>query len=636
MIGTKEAVSMALENNEVYTGRFIRVNLTSQMISEEIIHRETLRKYVGGTGLGARILYNEVLPGVEWAHPDNRIIFATGPLAGTRIEGSGTFSLVTKGALTNGGTATQANGFFGAYLKLNGLTGLVIQGAADGWVYLYIHDGKAEIRDAGHLLNKDTWETEEIIKKELGYKEKGMSVFGIGPAGENLVKFAAVIGDKGHAAPHNGSGAVMGSKKLKAIAVARGKDRVPIFDKEKVSNLAKQIHEDVMKWPVGKETHHFGTSMGFPWMLESGNLPIKNMSTNLFPDYEAFLGENYRKGESFELKPDHCWACPANHIHIMKVKDGPYAGYVGEEPEYECWAEFGPNLMITDIRSVFVLSNVVDKLGMDVNEAGWLMSFLMDCYQRNIITKADTDGVEMGWGNAEAVRQMLHKVANRDGFGNILAEGVKRAAEQIGGEALKYAAYIKKGHAPRGHDHRARWTEMLDYATSNQGTIETGPCNVVPDEFNLPPLSDPFSPDGVPLMVAKAKPARQFIDMLGVCVFRVGLNFTNIVSIVNAVTGWTMTIEDAIAATERTVNLMRAFNVRHGVSTSVEAPSVHYSSVPVDGPAKGKEIKPHWNYMLDEFYKHMGWDRKSGRPLFETLKRLDLEAEGWDLWGKPT
>jgi aldehyde:ferredoxin oxidoreductase len=286
-----------------------------------------------------------------------------------------------------------------------------------------------------------------------------------------------------------------------------------------------------------------------------------------------------------------------------------------------------------DVRSVFVLSNEVDKLGMDVNEAGWLMAFVTDCYERGIIGKEDTDGLEMTWGNSEAVRQMLHKVAKREGLGNILAEGIKRAAEQIGGDALNYAAYIQKGHAPRGHDHRARWAEMLDYATSNQGTIETGPCPVGPDELKLPPLSDTFSPDHVPLMVAKAKPGRQFVDMLGVCVFRVGLNFTHIVDLINAVTGWNMSVDEAFAAAEREVNLMRAFNIRHGVSTAVEAPSILYSSVPVDGPAKGKDVKPHWNHMLDEYYKHMGWDRKSGRPLVETLRKLELEAEARDLWG---
>jgi aldehyde:ferredoxin oxidoreductase len=616
----------------IFAGRLLRVDLTSKKVTGESLDSNVVRQYVGGTGFGARILYNEVAPGVEWSHPDNRMIFATGPLGGTRMAGSGTFCLVTKGPLTNGATATQANGYFGAYLRFNGLEGVVVQGASDHWVYLYIHDGIGEIRDAQHLLGKDTWETEDAIKQELGYKERAMSVFGIGPAGENLVKFAGVLGDKGHAAAHNGSGAVMGSKKLKAIAVARGKVAVPLFDREAVSTLARKMHENVTGTPAGKNSFDWGTSTNFPGMLSVGSLPVKNMSTNLFPNYEGFLGTNYRNNNSFELVPNPCWACAAHHLHIMTVKDGPYKGYVGEEPEYECWSELGPNLMNYDVPAVFVLSNEIDRLGLDLNESGWLMSFVVDCYERGIITKEDTGGLEMKWGNPEAVRLMLHKIARREGFGNILAEGVKRAAEQIGGEAMKYAAYIQKGHAPRGHDHRARWTEELDYATSSQGTIETGPVSGVPAEFKLPAFTDPYSPDQVALMVAKFKPKRQFIDMLGICNMRVGGDFALLISLVNAATGWNMTADEAVADTEREINLMRAFNIRHGVTTQSEAPSILYGSVPVDGPAKGKDIKLQWNHMLDVYYQNMGWDRKTGKPMPETLRRLGLEKEIKDLW----
>jgi aldehyde:ferredoxin oxidoreductase len=623
---------MAQAKDTVYAGKLLRLDLTNKRITEEVLDPTMVRQYIGGTGFGGRILYDEVKPGIEWAHPENRLIFATGPLGGTRMAGSGTFSLVTKGPLTNGGTATQANGYFGAYLRFNGLAGVVVQGASDHWVYLYIHDGKGEIRDAQHLLGKDTWETEDAIKKELGATERGMSVYCIGPAGENLVKFAGVLGDKGHAAAHNGSGAVMGSKRLKAIAIARGRPNVPLFDSEAVASLAAQMHENVTSTPAGKNSFDWGTSMNFPGMIAAGSLPIKNMNTSLFPNAEAFLGENYRKSKSFEITPSPCWACSAHHLHIMKVMDGPHAGYIGEEPEYECWSELGPNLMIYDIPSVFVLSNEVDKLGFDLNEAGWLMSFVVDIYERGIISKEDTNGLEMTWGNTEAVRQMLHKVARREGFGNILAEGIKRAAEQIGGEALKYAAYIQKGHAPRGHDHRSRWTEELDYATSSQGTIETGPVGGIPAEFKLPAFSDPYSPDQVALMVAKFKPRRQFIDLLGVCNMRVGQDFSLLIKMVNAATGWDMTVAEAIAATEREVNLFRLFNVRHGVSQQVEAPSVLYGSVPVDGPAKGRDIKAHWDDMLDAYYKHMGWDRKSGRPLRETLERLGLDREIKDIY----
>jgi aldehyde:ferredoxin oxidoreductase len=623
---------MSSQQSSVYPDKMIRIDLTTKKITEQVFDQEILKKYIGGTGIGARILYDEVKPGVEWSDPDNRLIFATGPLGGTRVAGSGTFSVVTKGCLTNGGTATQANGYLGAFLRFNGLLGLVFHGTAEHWVYLYIHDGKAELKDAQHLKGKDTWETEDAIKKELGFTERQMSVFGIGPAGENLVKFAGIIGDKGHAAAHNGTGAVMGSKKLKAIAVARGKGSVKIYDKEQVDSLAKIMHESLENTPSGRTYLNWGTSMSFPGMLTTGALPIKNMNTSLFPNPDPFFGENYRKSKSFEIKLNPCWACPSHHLHIMKVTEGPYAGYIGEEPEYECWSELGPNLMNHDVVGAFVLSNEVDRLGFDLNEAGWMISFVMDCYDRGIITKSDTDGLEMTWGNVEAARTLLHKIATRDGFGNILAEGIKRAAEQIGGEALNHAVYIQKGHAPRGHDHRARWTEVVDYATSNQGTIETGPAFGVPPEFKLPEFTDTYSPDLVPLMVAKTKPKRQFTDCLGVCNFTLSPDFTLLVKMVNAATGGDLTVEDAISVANREVNLFRVFNIRHGVGTDVEAPSKWYGSVPADGPAKGRNIMAHWDYMLDAYYKHMGWDRKSGKPLPETLQQLGLEKEKNDIW----
>ena len=216
---------MASKKQFGYAGKILRVDLTHGKITEETPDETVLRKYVGGAGLGAKFLYEEVPPGLDCFDPENRIILTSGPFGGTQIPGGGTFSVSTKGVLTGGAASCQANGFWGAFLRLSGFDGVIVQGASDHLVYLYIHDGKAELRDAGHLAGKDTWETDEAIKKELGYKKREMSVAGIGPAGEKLVKFSAIVADKGHVAGHNGMGAVMGSKKLKAIAVARGKAR---------------------------------------------------------------------------------------------------------------------------------------------------------------------------------------------------------------------------------------------------------------------------------------------------------------------------------------------------------------------------------------------------------------------------
>ena len=242
-----------------YTGKALRVNLSENQLNMENEDAGDMRKFLGGLGQGANILYREVPPGVKWSDPENRIILASGPLAGTKVMGSSNFCVVTKGALTEGPTSTQANGFFGAYLKLAGFDAVIIQGRAPSLCYLYIHDGKAELRDARHLAGKDTWETEELIKEELGFKPEAMSVFGIGPAGENRVRFAALIGDRGHTAAHNGPGAVMGSKNLKAVAVARGERPVKVYDDARLSSLSRQMFETIKKDPAWDFQRRWGT-----------------------------------------------------------------------------------------------------------------------------------------------------------------------------------------------------------------------------------------------------------------------------------------------------------------------------------------------------------------------------------------
>ncbi len=224
-----------------YTGKILRVNLSNQKLSEESLDEVTLRKYLGGTGLGAKYLYEEVPPGVEWSDAENRLMFFPGPLGGTKVSGSGTFSIVTKGSMTNMAGASQANGFFGAFLKFAGFDGIVVQGKSEKWLYLYIHDGIAELRDATHLQGKDTKETQEAIKQEI---TRQCSIFTIGPAGENLVRFASIVGDDGHVAAHNGLGAVMGSKKLKAVAVERGRREVKVMDPERLAESAKYLIEN--------------------------------------------------------------------------------------------------------------------------------------------------------------------------------------------------------------------------------------------------------------------------------------------------------------------------------------------------------------------------------------------------------
>lgn len=613
-----------------YAGKFLRVDLSTAQFTEERLDEQILRKYVGGTGIGAKYLYEEVPPGIQWSDPNNRLIIASGPLGGTRVGGTGAFSVVTKGCLTNGATSTQANGFFGAYLKFSGFDGIIFQGASDNLVYLYLHDGVAELRDATQLAGKDTWETEELIKKELGKRKRELSVFSIGPAGENLVKFAAIVGDQGHVAAHNGVGAVMGSKRLKAVAAARGKGSIQVKDKERVSELAREMFETVISDPRSREYYEWGTSFGYNF-LDTGVLPVKNYTTNLFPaEVKAkFMGQYTRA--HFEIKRNPCWACRFKHCHLMKVTEGPYAGYEGEEPDYEQWASWGSLIGQTDPGAAVMLSNEVDCLGMDTNEAGWVMGLAMECYEKGIITKEDTDGLELTWGNVEAVRTMLHKIANRQGLGKVLSEGAMRAAQQIGGQAPFFAIHTMKGNTPRTHDHRPRWTEMLDTCTSSTGTIETGP---IPHPYDLGlEFRDIFSPRDVSSLVAKGKGLLTFEDSLVICRFNTRPATAILCQVVNAATGWNFTTEDAMEMGRRVVNLLRVFNFKHGLTAEMEFPSARYSSVPVDGPHRGRDVMSVWDEMRRNYYELLGWDRDSGKPLPDTLRRLGLEHIVKDIWG---
>ena len=282
-----------------YAGKILRVDLTNERLTEEVLDETTLRKWVGGAGLGAKYLYEEVPPEVEWNDPENRLIIASGPLGGTRAGGSGTICITTKGCLTNGAVSSQANGFMGAYMKLSGYDAVIFEGVASRWVYLYMHDGKAELRDAQHLLGKDTWETEDAIKNELGYREREMSVFCIGPAGENGVKFAGVFGDKDHVAGHNGSGAVMGVKKLKALCAVRGNAKVPVHDSEHLVTAVNNMWEAIQYYPMSKATFDWGTGgsyeMGQRRMEVLGVIPTKNYLTNIYPEIQMMTTQHTRE-----------------------------------------------------------------------------------------------------------------------------------------------------------------------------------------------------------------------------------------------------------------------------------------------------------------------------------------------------
>ena len=607
-----------------YAGKILRVDLTEGKTWTEDLDLDTVKTWVGGVGLAAKYLYDEVPPGVEWDDPENRLIINTGPLAGTDVEGAATINVTTKGPMTNLAGATQANGFMGAYMKFAGFDGIIFQGKAPNLVYLLLKDGQAEIRDASHLAGKNVLDTENAIKEELGVKRLGASVFGIGPAGENMVRYACVTGDDGHVAAHNGVGAVMGSKNVKAVVAYRGKQNFGVFDPELLKEKSKEMAEFANNRGDGG-FKKWGTGGGFSNLHDNGALPVKNYTTNIYPEHEKMNAQYMRT--NFEIKSRPCYRCSLAHVKEVTVTEGPYKGFVGEEPEYEQLAAWGPQIGNTDLGGVVMLTNEVDRLGMDCNEAGWVVGWAMECFEKGVFTTKETDGLDLTWGNVEATKELLGRISRREGYlGDLLAEGVFRAAQKVGGEAADWGVYTMKGAAPRTHDHRGltRWYEMLDTCFTNTSTIESTWGGVQPEMVDMEPVKDCFSHEEISTFNAKYNGFRQFDDCIGTCRFTAPAP-KYALECFNAATGWNWTLEDIFTLGLRIINLLRVYNFRHGLDIDVERPSVRYSSPPTDGPAKGVDIMAKWDFMAKNYYTLMGWDPENGKPLPETLEKYGLQ-----------
>jgi len=327
----------------------------------------------------------------------------------------------------------------------------------------------------------------------------------------------------------------------------------------------------------------------------------------------------------FQIRPKPCYQCRVAHVKEVTVTEGPYKGFVGEEPEYESLAAWGPQIGNTDLGAVVMLVKEADRLGMDCNESSWTIGWVMECYEKGVFSKKDLDGLDMSWGNVEAVKAMLNKIARREGIGDLLAEGVMQASQKIGGEAAEWAVYSLKGCSPRSHDHRGgRWAELFDTCVTNTSTLESTWAGVHPQLVDMSAVTDPFSHEEMSTLNAKFNGIRMFDDCLGTC--RLASTDPKLqLDCLNAVTGWELTLEDIFTIGRRVINQLRMFNFRHGMKKKDEYPSKRYGSIPADGPAKGKNIMEKWDWMLENYYTLMGWDTKTGEPLPETLKKLGLE-----------
>jgi aldehyde:ferredoxin oxidoreductase len=620
-----------------YAGRLLRVDLTRKKISAEPWTSAEMRELVGGIGLGAMILYRETATrggkgNVSWDHPDNRLILATGPLAGLPVWGTGGLTVVTIGAGTNGPTSTQANGYFGTNLKYSGYDAIILQGQSKEWVYLYINDDDVELRDARDLVGKDTWETQDALSQKLGLSGHQLSLYSIGPAGENLARFAAIQGDYGHVASKNGVGAVMGKKKLKAVAIVKGTRPLGAADPRGVIQAADDIAHDLRTDPLAKSLYQYGTLPGVVNLSKLGALPIKNYTTSVPPvDMSAWEAPKLREG--FDHRGHQCNACGMHHCHMSVIRSGEHTGKIVDEPEYEGWSGAGWAIgAFTDIPGVAWLNTQLDRACLDVNEFGWLCGWVMECQEKGYITEKQL-GFTLKWGDIKGADRLIQMISHRQGFGDILAEGVKRAAERLGSPAKDCAIYTLKGASPRGHDHRARWEEMLDTCTSGTGTLESGnPTHQT--EVGLPARINPFDGEAVAKMVAGLRGRKNFEDSLGICIFTTRTRLENICRALSAATGWNYTVPECVRLGRRTGAVLRAVSLRCGITPDLERPSTRYGSTPVDGPAKGQAIGQQWETMVDTWYREVGFDRKTGKPLPQTCKDLGVDWLAKALWGK--
>jgi len=605
-----------------YTAHLLRVDLSTGSSSTEDVDPDVLRTWIGGAGLGVHYLMQEVPPGVQWDDPENRVFIFSGPLGNTRVSGTGTIACVFKGPMNDLAGSTQANGYLGAFLRSQGYLGIIIQGRADGLKRLHIDENGVQILDATKYAGLPVWQLEDTIRTEENLNEKQLSVFGIGPAGEHKVRFAALVGDRGHVASHNGIGAVLGAKGLKTITCKRGKVRAFIADNAKLNELVKPLFQDAKDFGGGG-LYNWGTAGGVSGAARGGWLPIKNYTTSIFDEHEQVSGQ-YLRG-NFEWKTNPCWACQMGCCKLMTVTEGPYAGYAGEEPEYEGMASMASQIGVTEAGAATMLANECDSLGFDVNELGWLLGWVMECFERGLLTKEQLDGLEPRWNDAEAALTLMKKIATRDGCGDWLAEGVMRASQKIGGEAADAAIYGQKGHSPRSHDHRGRWVEMFDTCTSSTGTIEVTFGGAQTERLGLAPTKNRFDPAEIVQQMTALNGWHQFDDSLGICRF----DFTNAqrgVETVASITGYDdLDLAEALRIGRRISAQLRVWSFLHGLDPAKERPSTRYGSIPVDGPAKGANIMEHWDWMVQTFRENIGSDPETGLPLASTLTELDLE-----------
>jgi aldehyde:ferredoxin oxidoreductase len=607
-----------------YAGKILRVDLTTGKVTTEPLAEKTAKNYIGGIGLGIQLLMDNSKPGTDPFNPENPLIFATGPLSGTMGPTAGNgYAVVSKSPATYGVGEAKAHGFFGPDLKRAGYDAVIITGKADKLSYLWIDDDSVQIMNAEHMTGKSPYETDMQIREELG--DYYIRVSAIGEAGEKLCRIACIINDEFRAIGRTGMGAVMGSKNLKAVAV-RGTHDVNVADMDGFKEFVKMIHER-MKGPATKKYKTLGTPENVLVLNSLYALATNNFTNSQFDGAERVSGEYLN--EHYVKKIVGCATCGMRCDHIAVVPEGPYQGSTSRL-EFECLWSMGPLCGVDRLDAIIEAMRIVNEYGMDGISIGVVVAFAMDCYEHGVITKEQTDGIDLRFGNAEALIEIIHKIGKREGWlGNVLAEGAAKAAEIIGGDAPKYACHIKGLELP-GYDLRTLKTAALGFSVSFRGACHLRNGAYSPDvkgKVNRFKIEK-----GRGKMIVGDGNLYNVIDSLIVCKFSRGTYYDGLKDLANyytLATGIPITPEELDQDGERIENLARLFNFREGKGTREYDTlpwKIKNAPVPEEGPAKGAVVSDDELQLgLDDYYAARGWT-SDGIPTIEKLNELGLSG----------
>ena len=603
-----------------YIGQLLRVNLTNKGVTKEPLREDWARDFVGGVGLSARILYDELPPKVDALGPENKLVMMTGPVNGTMIPAASRSSFCAKSPYTGSFFHSIFGGFLGPELKFAGYDGLIIEGQSDRPVYLWIDDDRIEIRDASHLWGKDPFKTEEVLRKEIGDEEIHIATIGL--AGEEKASYAMILCDI-RAAGRGGMGAVMGSKKLKAIAI-RGTGGVTVPNVLRVHNTAIKLNELIATSPAVQGLSGYGTPRNVAAMNEGGILPTRNWQTETFTGMKNITGEAMREKV---VKGDRaCFACSINCTKYSVVPKGPYKSIINGA-DYETIYGFGSACAVDNIEALCKADELCDYYGIDLISTALCIAWAMECYEKGIFTKEDTDGIDLKFGNANGMLQMIEKIGKREGLGALLAKGTRAAAQTVGKDTDRFAIQNKGLEWP-GHTCRPFPACAVGYATGPRGGSHHD-IRPTPEKSGL---VDRKILEGKGAIAAEINHWLILADSALLCHLAEPIwgplkISDSLVEALNSVTGWELDYQGARKIAERQWNMIRCFSAREGFTREDDQLPVRFMEEPVpEGPMKGSHIpKETLERLKYDYYTYRGWDLKTGNPTKAKLSELGLD-----------